>query len=254
MGRGKLMWLHPTTDWVTDSFVSSYHLHTGQLCTSQSPSSGTWLRGLVSLVAMWCKTKQNWPTFPTQYLLIALVIKYGILMSSHPPNPNTHKNHTDQGHGLEKSWQNFIYFPSPSVDFFHLCVYLLAFFLGGGVVVEGGRGDLSQNSDFIKHLLRLQSLSKYSRNSLEFWCCWLGQAASPNLHEPSCLGICTCLLSKGSDSPWNRAGSVKSEIMILVLSGTQGLRKWPRVLLILKSLKDIQQPFSNHETFLFRSS
>lgn len=38
-----------------------------------------------SLVTMWCKFKQNWPTFPTQYLLIALVIKYWILMSWHLP-------------------------------------------------------------------------------------------------------------------------------------------------------------------------
>lgn len=52
-------------------------------------------------------------------------------MSSHPPIL-THKNHTDQQHGLDKSWENFIYFPSPSVGFFHLYVYLFAFFRGGG--------------------------------------------------------------------------------------------------------------------------
>lgn len=127
MGRGKLMWLHPTTNWVDDSFVSSYHPHTGQLCTSLSLSSGARLLGLVSLVTMWCKTKQNWPTFPTQYHFIALVIKYWILISSHPPILTHIKPTMTSDMGLEKSWENFLYFPSPSVGFFHSCVYLFAF-------------------------------------------------------------------------------------------------------------------------------
>ena len=83
-----------------------------------------------SLVTMWCKFKQNWPTFPTQYLLIGYKVLDSYVMTS--SNLNTHKNSTDQWHGLEKPWEDFISFPLYSVGFFHLCVYLFAFGGGGG--------------------------------------------------------------------------------------------------------------------------
>lgn len=45
---------------------------------------------------------------------------------------------------------------------------------------------------------------------------------------------------------------LKSETLLLVLSRTEGIRKWPNVL--LKSLNDTHQPSSKGEKFLFKSS
>ena len=143
-----------------------------------------------SLVTMWCKFKQNWPTFPTQYLLIALVIKYWILMSWHLPILTPIKTAPTS----DMDWRSLerILFLSHSilwVSFIYVFTYLL---LGVG---GQGMGVLSQNSDFINHLLGRQSLcSKLKKNKLHGAPVLLSKLAeSPNLHEQYCSEITTYL-------------------------------------------------------------
>lgn len=89
-----------------------------------------------SLVTMWCKFKKNWPTFPTQYLLIALVIKYWILMSWHLPILTPIKTAPTR----DMDWRSLerIFFLSRSVlwaSFIYVFTYLpffFFFFFGGG--------------------------------------------------------------------------------------------------------------------------
>lgn len=131
-GRGRLMWLHPTTDWAGDSFVGSYHFHTSELCPSQFLPSGVWLSGFVRQSGDNGHTiKQNWPMFPTQDHVIALVIKYWVHRSS-----RSNSWHIKTAwHGLEQFWENFIYFSSPSEGLFHFYVYLFEFFF---LKIDGG--------------------------------------------------------------------------------------------------------------------
>ena len=84
------------------------------------------------------------------------------------------------------------------MGFFHLCVYLLAFFVFVLFFV-GGMGVLSQNSDFINHLLGRRSLcSKLKKNKLHGAPVLLSKMAeSPNLHGQYCSEITTYLPSTG---------------------------------------------------------
>lgn len=155
-----------------------------------------------SLVTMWCKFKQNWPTFPTQYLLIALVIKYWILMSWHLPILTPIKTAPTS----DMDWRSLerIFFLSHSILWVSF-IYVFTYLLWG----EGqGMGVLSQNSDFINHLLGRRSLcSKLKKkiNSMELQC------GCPSWHRaPTCMSsivqrslrICQLI-----DSPWNGTGS-----------------------------------------------
>lgn len=159
-----------------------------------------------SLVTMWCKFKQNWPTFPTQYLLIALVIKYWILMSWHLPILTPIKTAPTR----DMDWRSLerIFFLSHSVlwvSFIYVFTYLLFFFLVGG---GSGMGVLSQNSDFINHLLGCQSLCsklKKKKNSMALQCCCPRWQRAPTCRSrivQRSLRICRLV-----DSPWNSSGS-----------------------------------------------